>query len=200
MEPILIEFLIGVIVGTIPALVITTRMTSKTALRKRDHLRDTVRQSTRHRTRLTPLTPTAVPRQLKNRDAKPASTSKELLTVELKANGTVEEIPKKEATAILYSCPTCGLEASERILAEHFLGSPGHQHGPVIPEPPAIGNKIEEDKRISPQDDPGNSLRSLLQMLVPPRAFGRRHAQRTVDPLAQLVENMRSSRGAGFGS
>ena len=87
------------------------------------------------------------------------------------------------------SCPTCGLRAPEKLMAEHLLGSPLHRQkapaplAPPIPlsaPPRKISSSLEEDSR--------ESMRNLLQMLVPPRAFGRRHGQRTANPLEQLVQ------------
>jgi len=91
---------------------------------------------------------------------------------------------------MLLSCPACGLKAPETLMAEHLLGSPLHQRrSPVAPSPPPSKNtRVNSRNASSFEEESRESVRNLLQMLVPPRAFGRRHAQRTVDPLAQLVQ------------
>lgn len=98
------------------------------------------------------------------------------------------ERPMLEARTSFLSCPSCGLEAPESLMTEHFMGSPSHKYAPVKPQTVAAG-LIEGDssaRKIS-ADDSSDSVRHLLQMLVPPRAFGRRHNQRVINPLSNLV-------------
>jgi hypothetical protein len=100
-----------------------------------------------------------------------------------------------ELYVAMLSCPGCGLEAPESLMVEHLRGSPSHVL--VQPSPPLVtANKapLERLPVKSPEKDTGDSLRQLLQMLVPPRAFGRRHGQRTVDPLSSVVETIGPSR------
>jgi hypothetical protein len=89
---------------------------------------------------------------------------------------------------VLEACPSCGLQAPDSLLAEHFLGSPSHRNGPpkLVESEPATA-KVEE---AAIEDDSKQSVRSLLQMLVPPRAFGRRHAHRIVSPLSAIVKEL----------
>ncbi|HEX9197643.1 MAG TPA: hypothetical protein VF906_07605 [Candidatus Bathyarchaeia archaeon] len=73
-------------------------------------------------------------------------------------------------------------------MIEHLLGSPLHKHGPVQPEPTA-GRTVEKDPAsVVGDEDSRDSLRNLLQILLPPRAFGRRREQKTVNPLSHLVQ------------
>jgi hypothetical protein len=97
---------------------------------------------------------------------------------------------------IVSSCPACGLQAPEKLMTEHFMGSPSHQYGPVQPIATAVVNNVEEELNV--EEDSQNSVRSLLQMLVPPRAFGRRHANRTVSPVSRIVEPIRDSGHTSF--
>jgi hypothetical protein len=53
---------------------------------------------------------------------------------------------------------------------------------------PAVANLV------SSEEDSRNSMRDLLQMLVPPRAFGRRHQDRTVNPLSHVIRTLEESR------
>jgi len=85
--------------------------------------------------------------------------------------------PALPAPTTMYSCPACGLEADKALMLEHLLGSPLHQPGRVQPEQTKI---VEEQAMASREEDSSDSLRNLLQILLPPRPFGRRHEQKTV--------------------
>jgi len=78
------------------------------------------------------------------------------------------------------TCPSCGLQAPESLLAEHFMGSPSHENGPP---------------KIVEAEDSRQSVRNLLQMLVPPRAFGRRHAYKSVIPISLITKNLGPASG-----
>ena len=86
------------------------------------------------------------------------------------------------------TCPSCGLQAPESLLAEHFMGSASHKSGPpkIVEADPVEVEAGEETK----EDDSRQSLRNLLQMLVPPRAFGRRHAHRSMGPISSIVKDL----------
>lgn len=93
------------------------------------------------------------------------------------------------------SCPTCGLQAPQDLMMEHFQASPSHELG--SPEPQATitdGDVQAESASLSSDEDSRNSMRNLLQMLVPPRAFGRRHQHRTINPLSQVIRTLEESR------
>jgi len=94
------------------------------------------------------------------------------------------------------ACPTCGLQAPEALLMEHFQASPSHELGTPEPSPTIINGTISaEPILVSKEDDSRNSMRNLLQMLVPPRAFGRRHQNRTANPLSHVIRTLEESRG-----
>ena len=93
------------------------------------------------------------------------------------------------ATTVSFdTCPSCGLQAPGLLLTEHFLGSPSHRNGlPKIVEADPV--EVEADAEAE-EEDSRQSVRNLLQMLVPPRAFGRRHAHRSVSPISPILENL----------
>jgi hypothetical protein len=93
------------------------------------------------------------------------------------------------------SCPTCGLQAPQDLMMEHFQASPSHELGTPEPQPTIMDGDIQvESALISSDEDSRNSMRNLLQMLVPPRAFGRRHQHRTVNPLSHVIQTLEESR------
>jgi len=73
-------------------------------------------------------------------------------------------------------------------MIEHLLGSPSHKHGPAKPEPTADRTVENDPASVESDEDSRQSLRNLLQILVPPRAFGRRREQKTVNPISYLVQ------------
>jgi hypothetical protein len=82
-------------------------------------------------------------------------------------------------------------------MAEHFLGSPSHESGTPEPIMAIIESTIVDKPQVlSADEDAKSSVRNLLQMLVPPRAFGRRHQQRTVNPLSHLVRTIEAAQSA----
>ncbi len=93
------------------------------------------------------------------------------------------------------ACPGCGLEAPEVLMAEHFLGSPSHEH-PTSQAPPVIVADDVPEMSGELDADSRSSLRNLLQMLVPPRAFGHRHQEKTSNPLSRLVQRLEASQSA----
>lgn len=93
------------------------------------------------------------------------------------------------------SCPTCGLQAPQDLMMEHFQASPSHELGAPEPQATIMDGDIQaESTLLSSEEDSRNSMRNLLQMLVPPRAFGRRHQHRTVNPLSQVIRTLEESR------
>jgi len=86
------------------------------------------------------------------------------------------------------TCPSRGLQAPESLLAEHFLGSPSHKDGPPkIVKAETVKAEASDDAK---EEDSKQSVRNLLQMLVPPRAFGRRHAHRSMGPISSIVRDL----------
>ncbi len=96
-------------------------------------------------------------------------------------------------TIALQACPSCGLQAPGSLLDEHFLGSPSHRNGPPKADSiVAVQAKVEGETE---EADSKQSVRDLLQILVPPRAFGRRHAQRSVSPISPILGRVGSQPG-----
>src|SRR5467141_3271016 len=86
------------------------------------------------------------------------------------------------------TCPSCGLQAPGSLLTEHFLGSPSHRNGlPKIVEADPVEAEAAAEAE---EEDSMQSVRNMLQMLVPPRAFGRRHAHRSMGPLSSIVKDL----------
>jgi len=93
------------------------------------------------------------------------------------------------------SCPTCGLQAPHDLMMEHFQASPSHELGTPETLPTIVDDSIQaESILVSSEEDSRNSMRNLLQMLVPPRAFGRRHQNRTVNSLSHVIRTLEESR------
>jgi hypothetical protein len=80
---------------------------------------------------------------------------------------------------VIYACPACGLQAPETLMVEHLRASPIHQRGRLQPEQTTNHRVEEEPPGVAREEDSRDSLRNLLQILLPPRAFGRRHEQKT---------------------
>jgi hypothetical protein len=79
-------------------------------------------------------------------------------------------------------------------MAEHFLGSPSHKLDPVHDVRTVIGKSSDFQPSVKMSaEDSRDSLRYLLQILVPPRAFGRRHEQKMVNPISLLFESRETS-------
>jgi hypothetical protein len=68
------------------------------------------------------------------------------------------------------------------------MGSPSHENGPpkIVEADPLEAEAAAEAK----EEDSRQSVRNLLQMLVPPRAFGRRHAYKSVIPISLITKNL----------
>src|SRR5438552_19045994 len=89
------------------------------------------------------------------------------------------------------TCPSCGLQAPGSLLAEHFLGSPSHKDGPPkIVKAETVKTEAADNAAEEEEEDSKQSVRNLLQMLVPPRAFGRRHAHRSMGPISSIVKEL----------
>ena len=96
-------------------------------------------------------------------------------------------------TPALDTCPSCGLQAPATLLAEHFSGSPSHRNGPekVIP----VDSTLVDSSTETNEEDSRQSVRNLLQILIPPRAFGLRHANRSISPISSIVKNLSTGPG-----
>ena len=178
LEITIIEFLVGVAAGTVSGLLLVKRMGRNTPMPRTTASRKIAKTKTR------------ALKQGKIRSAKPRSLHR--LRRPAQPTETVSVEPTVTALAAnISSCPMCGLQAPDALMAEHFLGSPSHEKGTPEPVMATVENPIFDDSRtLSSEEDAKSSVRSLLQMLVPPRAFGRRHQQRTINPLSHLVQTM----------
>lgn len=108
-----------------------------------------------------------------------------------KASTTIALDPKPSALTAqaisLETCPSCGLQAPGNLLAEHFMGSPGHRNGP--PKMVVMEAAQADELSDAEEEDSKQSVRNLLQILVPPRAFGHRHGQKSVSPITSIVRD-----------
>jgi len=87
--------------------------------------------------------------------------------------------PNSAAHTTVYTCPACGLQGAKSMMVEHLMASPLHRLS-VRPEQEP-DHKVEEAQAMELREqDSRDSLRNLLQILLPPRAFGRRHEQKAL--------------------
>jgi hypothetical protein len=184
MDPTVLEFVVGLLGGALVGLTVVLRTRHPPpkampvlAIRKQR----SVSSARQRRTSLPTSAPNAVTFTKTKRKNKAKTTEPERGS---QPPGTISA-----AVPISFdTCPSCGLQAPESLLAEHFIGSPSHRNGP----PKIVKADVAEDEAIEEarEDDSRQSVRSLLQMLVPPRAFGRRHAHRSVSPISPIVKNL----------
>src|SRR6266567_3730098 len=183
MDPVMIEFMGGLLAGTLGVLTVMLRTGHLTVV-----LRPRKASPVRRRS-ISPPT------------KKGRSAATDVRTRRKAKNKTPDATPAPSQTPVIPSattvsfdtCPSCGLQAPGPLLTEHFLGSPSHKNGllkkveadPVKAE--AVAEAEEEDSR--------QSVRNLLQMLVPPRAFGHRHAHKSVSPISPIVEYLGPASG-----
>ena len=179
MISIVLEFALGVAIGSISGLML---------LKRSERGRRTKKHSTRRSRRAS-----GVGRQQRSSELlaiKRAITANPRPRVEAAPTVIVAEVQHTTSAprATLSSCPACGLTAPEKLMAEHLLGSPLHRKQPLAAPLATAHRSTRPRVDASLQEDSRESMRNLLQMLVPPRAFGRRNMQRTVNPLSQLVQ------------
>ena len=86
--------------------------------------------------------------------------------------------------SVIYTCPACGLQAPQALMIEHLRGSPIHQRGRAQPGQTTDHRVEEEPALVARGEDSRDSLRNLLQILLPPRALGRRHEQKTANAIS----------------
>jgi len=181
MDPIIFEFLGGLLVGAIAGLMVVLRI--KHPAPKRMPMlavKKTKSTASLHRRRTS-----------STRDKHAVTVTKSKKKSKTKTPDTIlsSQTPNTAfATVSFNTCPSCGLQAPGSLLAEHFLGSPSHRNGPpkIVEADPVEIEAVEEAK----EEDSKQSLRNLLQMLVPPRAFGHRHAHRSMGPISSIVKDL----------
>lgn len=174
METTLAEFLMGMFAGTITGLLaVLTRTTNRVSRRFSKPRAQAIRR-----------------RKAKAMGARRNISSSRTNTLKPRARHILpvnhDESPPPVAplpVQTIASCPSCGLEAPESLMAEHFLGSPSHENPRVLSEEETVEGPAEPVE----VDDSKGELRTLLQMLVPPRAFGHRRQQKTQNPLSDYV-------------
>ena len=105
--------------------------------------------------------------------------------------GTVYSAPN--SSPAVSACPSCGLVAPDELMVEHFAGSPSHEKGKA---PGELLDTIPDAKPNIPDQNGEtiDTMRRIIQMLIPPRAFGRRHLEKTENPLSEIVQGLATAR------
>ena len=190
MDPIIFEFLGGLLVGAFAGLMVVLRIKSPAPQRMPILAVRTPRLSSSARSRRT-SSPKGKGRNAGSVARNKGKAKNKTSDVTFTSGQTPETV--SEATVSFDTCPSCGLQAPGALLTEHFLGSPSHRNGPpkIVEADPVEAEAIAEVE----EEDSRKSVRSLLQMLVPPRAFGRRHAHRPVSPISPIIEKLGSTPG-----
>jgi hypothetical protein len=183
MDPVIFEFLGGVLVGGMAGLMVV--------LRNRHSLPETMPM-------LAIRSPRSASSDRRQRNPQPTEKGHSTGAVARKRKKAKNKNPTAtaassqtpviaSATVSFDTCPSCGLQAPGSLLTEHFLGSPSHRNGiPKIVEADPVDLEAAKDAK---EEESKQSVRNLLQMLVPPRAFGRRHAYRSVSPISPIIKN-----------
>jgi hypothetical protein len=185
MDPIIFEFLGGLFGGALAGLtiVLRTRHPSPKTMPTLAIRKHRAASSVNHRR-------TSPPTKRGRGTIHFARTRRKAKTKTLDATVESSQMPNiAVATAAAFdTCPSCGLQAPGSLLAEHFLGSPSHRNGP--PKIVKADNVEVEASEEAKEEDSKQSVRNLLQMLVPPRAFGHRHAHRSMGPISSIVKDL----------
>lgn len=195
MDPIVFEVLGSVLAGAMIWLTVLRRPknTSPAAMPVLA-VQKTRTISASHRRRSSPS------KRAKSRVASPGSSGQKRRIRTKATEQTIRSTPastvEPHAITTLETCPSCGLQAPDKLLAEHFLGSPSHRNGPekIMAVDPIPNETPNETNKTLREDESKQSVRNLLQILVPPRAFGLRHAHRSVSPISSVVQDLGPSR------
>ena len=193
MDPVIFEFLGGALAGTLAVLTVVFR-TGYLPLVPR------TRHSSPKKMPILAIRKTRSVSSVRHRKTSPPSRKGQspvtVARTERKARTKTPEAPIApsqtpniaSATLSFDTCPSCGLQAPGSLLAEHFLGSPSHRNAPpkIVEMDAAKVEAAEEAEK----EDSNQSVRNLLQMLVPPRAFGRRHDHRSMGPISSIVKDL----------
>jgi hypothetical protein len=183
MDPIIFEFLGGLLVGAMAGLMVVLRIKHRAPkMMPVLAVRKTRLATSVHRRRASPPTK-------ERKTITFARTRKKAKTKTPDATMAPSQTPSTVSAEVSFdTCPSCGLQAPGSLLAEHFLGSPSHRNGPpkIVEVDAAEIEAVEEAK----EEDSKQSVRNLLQMLVPPRAFGRRHDHRSIGPISSIVKDL----------
>jgi len=193
MDPFIFELLGGLLAGSLVALTVVFRTGHlPTALRTRHSSPKKMPMLTIRKTRSTSSIrhrKTSPPNRKGKSTVTLARTKRKAKTKTPEATIAPIQTPSiVSATVSFDTCPSCGLQAPGSLLAEHFLGSPSHRNGP--PKIVKVDAAEVEAAEEAEKEDSKQSVRNLLQMLVPPRAFGRRHAHRSMGPISSIVKEL----------
>ena len=190
MDPVIFEFLGGLLVGAFAGLMVVLRSKHPTPKIIPMLTLRTPRLSSSTRGRRS-----SSPKGKGRTTVSVARTRRKAKNKTLDATSAPSQIPNTTlATTVSFdTCPSCGLQAPGALLTEHFLSSPSHRNGPpkTAEADPAEAEEVAEGE----EEDSRQSVRNLLQMLVPPRAFGRRHAFKSVSPISSIVKNLGPASG-----
>ena len=98
-------------------------------------------------------------------------------------------------TLVSLSCPTCGLQAPEKLMREHFMGSPIHEYRTSKPLPvTVVSTGFQTIARPVEEENDRTSLGDLLQTLnVMERLLKRdfyRHELRVGSGISARVANI----------
>jgi len=110
--------------------------------------------------------------------------------------GTVYSTPN--SSPAVSACPSCGLVAPDELMVEHFAGSPSHEKGTARDEPKQAVSEAKSSNAAQ-SDDTSTTLRNIIRILIPPRAFGRRHWEKTENPLSKIVHELDAARKTPVG-
>ncbi len=185
MEATIVQFLMGILGGTIAGLFAVQRKVSAESLRATRTAGNTNPSSVkRTRTMTRPKRLKAAPLRCKKTTKPRMSALASLPQVEASSSSL------SASSMAISTCPSCGLEAPDALIAEHLSGSPSHREGKKIREGAHDAGPEITCKRDTDDDDPRRTLRNLLQMLVPPRAFGHRHLEKRENPISRIVHEL----------
>ena len=187
MDPTIFQFMAGIMAGTVGGLLIVRRMGSSKKNRYRTSTAKTRSASNGNRYRVTakPLRMKSNRRRIHGKTSRPRILAPAAFIPQATTTAPVPAVVVPSFSA----CPSCGLEAPEVLLAEHFVQSPSHQAGPSPSLPAMVRMPVATvSEKIVEGEESKLAFRNLLQMLVPARAFGHRHQQRTVNPLSRMVQ------------
>jgi hypothetical protein len=203
MDPVIIGLMGGLLAGTVGVLTVMVRTGRLTVvLRTRDQTPITMPMLAVRK----PRTASPVRRRSISSRAKKERSTATVVRTKRKARNKTHDTPAalgqvpdiaSEAKVSFDTCPSCGLQAPGSLLTEHFLGSPSHRNG--LPKIVEVDPVEVEAAAEAQEEDSRQSVRNLLQMLIPPRAFGRRHAHRSVSPISAIIENRGPSPGRTHG-
>src|SRR5215472_10590410 len=136
MDPIILDFAVGILIGATSELFFLKRSDQRKQLK-----RTTVRAPAKRPSPIgRPSSPIAAARSGRSTIATPQVKSERQPDQLFKDDLNIVAVSRP----ILSSCPTCGLKAPEKLMAEHLLGSPLHRRQrPIAPTPIPVKKTVE---------------------------------------------------------